>query len=145
MSPWIEDGIGKSDNEFGEWDSNDWWCSSYMSDGDENPDLPPLRIPGFLSAAQKASAKAERRKLIDLGDAPQLLAQRVIEWQKRAPLDKRVPEALYIVHNANGWTKYGCGNSEETQVAVAAILRKNYPNSEWLRKLDADKAERDSQ
>ena len=56
-----------------------------------------------------------------------------------------MPEALYIVHNANGWTKYGCGNSEETQVAVAAILRKNYPNSEWLRKLDADKAERDSQ
>ena len=34
MSPYVEDGIGKSDNEFGEWDSNDWWCSSYLEADD---------------------------------------------------------------------------------------------------------------
>ncbi|MBK7510970.1 MAG: hypothetical protein IPI76_01705 [Chloracidobacterium sp.] len=145
MSPWVEDGMGKADNQFGEWDSNDWWCSYYISEDSESPDIPKLKIPGFVTAAQKQAAEAELRKLSLIGDAPEFLAKRVIDWQKRAPLDKRVPEALYIVHAANGWTKYGCGNSEETQVAVEAILRKSYPNSEWTRKLDADKAERDAQ
>lgn len=150
MSPYIEDGIGKSDNEFGEWDSNDWWCSSYLEADD--PGLDPgenfdrgfkrLASPKFLTAAQRQMAVAERKKLIALGDAPEMLAKRVIEWAKRSPADRRVPEALYIAQRANGWTKYGCGSNEDLQTQITTILKKSYPASEWTRKLSADEAEK---
>lgn len=147
MSPYIEDGIGKTDNEFGDWDSNDWWCSSYLSDADEgsgdNFDLGFTRLDNakFLSPAQRATAVTERKRIIDLGDAPQFLANRVVDWAKKAPADRRVPEALYLVQRANGWTKYGCGSNEELKTQLEAILRKNYPSSEWTRKLASDAAE----
>lgn len=150
MSPYIEDGIGKSDNEFGEWDSNDWWCSSYLEADDpgtqpsEELDLgfKRLPIPKFLTAAQRQAAIAERKKLIALGDAPDMLGKRVVDWAKRFPTDKRVPEALYIVHQANGWTKYGCGSNEDLQNQITAIMKKSFPSSEWTRKLETDESEK---
>ena len=146
MSPYVEDGIGKSDNEFGAWDSNDWWCSSYLSgseaDGTVDESAPAsLKAPAFLSAEQKRQALVERQRLIALGDAPEMLGRKVLDWAKRFPADKRVPEALYIVYSANGWTKYGCGSNEELQIQIEALLRKNYPASEWTRKIDTDKGE----
>jgi len=149
MSPYIEDGIGKTDNEFGEWDSNDWWCSSYLSDSDEasgdnvDREFTRLDAPKFLSTAQRQAASAERKRIIDLKDAPQFLANRVMDWAKKAPTDRRVPEALYIVQRANGWTKYGCGSNEELKNQLEAILRKNYPSSEWTQKMISDEAERE--
>lgn len=143
MSPYIEDGIGKSDNEFGMWDSNDWWCSSYLSESDTETetfdDYPRLKTPKFLTPAQKLAAQAERKKLIALGDAPEFLGRKVLEWAKRSPTDKRIPEALYIVHEANGWTKYGCGNNEDLQNQINALMKRAYPTSEWTRKLDEEK------
>lgn len=149
MSPYVEDGIGKSDNEFGEWDSNDWWCSSYLEADD--PGTGPyedldrgfqrLPVPKFLTAAQRQMAIAERGKLISLGDAPEMLGKRVIDWAKRFPTDKRVPEALYIVQRANGWTKYGCGSNEELQTEITALMKKSFPSSEWTRKLESDEKE----
>ncbi|MBK7934028.1 MAG: hypothetical protein IPK01_11125 [Acidobacteria bacterium] len=150
LSPYIEDGIGKSDNEFGDWDSNDWWCSSYLeadepgTDASEEVDLGFKRLPApkFLTAAQRQAAIAERKKLIALGDAPEMLGKRVIDWAKRFPTDKRVPEALYIVQRANGWTKYGCGSNEDLQAQITAIMKKSFPSSEWTRKLESDESEK---
>ena len=146
MSPYIEDGTGKSDNEFGDWDSNDWWCSSYLSDSEPTDETDSgfkrLDSPKFLTAAQKQMATSERKRLIALGDAPEMLANRVIEWAKRSPTDKRVPEALYIVQRANGWIKYGCGSNEGLQAQITAIMKKSFPSSEWTRKLSADEAEK---
>ncbi|MEP6945953.1 MAG: hypothetical protein ABJA02_08555 [Acidobacteriota bacterium] len=139
FSPYIEDGIGKTDNDFGQWDSNDWWCSSYMaeaesSDTGEAPKAVAVP-PKFLTAVQKQTAAAERKKIIDLGDAPQILAKRVLEWAARSPADPRIQESLYIAHQANGWTKYGCGNNEELQKQIADLMNKRYAQSPWTRKL----------
>lgn len=145
FSPYLEDGMGKTDNEFGQWDSNDWWCSSYLADA-ENADNGEPKVdvvpPRFLTAAQKQAASAEYKRIIALGDAPQFLAERVVAWAERAPADPRVPESLYIVHQANGWTKYGCGNNEDLQKKIADIMNKRYPRSEWTRKLTEEAAEK---
>lgn len=144
-SPYLEDGMGKTDNEFGQWDANDWWCSSYMADADASVEevsgVKPVP-PSFLTAAQKQAASVERKKLIGLGDAPQLLANRVLAWAARSPSDERVPEALYIVHQANGWTKYGCGNNEELQKQISDLMNKRYPNNGWTRKLTEEDTEK---
>ncbi len=144
-SPYLEDGMGKADNEFGQWDANDWWCSSYMADADASAEevsgVKPVP-PSFLTAAQKQAASVERKKLIGLGDAPQLLANRVLAWAARSPSDERVPEALYIVHQANGWTKYGCGNNEELQKQISDLMNKRYPNNGWTRKLTEEDTEK---
>ncbi|MEO6051768.1 MAG: hypothetical protein ABIP78_10615, partial [Pyrinomonadaceae bacterium] len=146
LSPYIEDGMGKTDNEAGDFDSNDWWCEPYDSEysdktHSEVPKGPPVR-PAFLTAAQSQTAQTERKRLKDIGDAPKFLAARVMDWAKRYPADRRVPEALYIMIQANGWTKYGCGNNEELRDEMAAYLKKHYPNSEWNAKLAADEGER---
>ena len=144
FTPYLEDGFGKADNEFNTWDGNDWWCAPY--DTEYNTELnqevakklPPK--PSFLTAAQSAAAQDERKKLKEIGDAPKFLADRVLEWARIAPADKRVPEMLYIVWEANGWTKYGCGNNIELRQSIGDVLKKKYPQSEWTKKLlDAEK------
>lgn len=146
FSPYIEDGMGKTDNDFGQWDSNDWWCSSYMADAEstESGEAPKALAvpPKFLTPAQKQAAALERKKIIDLGDAPQILAARVLEWAARSPADPRIQESLYIVHQANGWTKYGCGNNEELQKKISDLMNKRYPRSQWTRKLTEDPADK---
>jgi len=142
LSPYIEDGIGKTDNEQGQFDSNDWWCMPYDTEYDdatnvERPKQLPSR-PAFLTAAQSQTAQGERKRLRDIGDAPKFLAEKVMIWAKRYPADRRIPEALYIMIESNGWTKYGCGNNEELRDEMAAYLKKHYPNSEWTSKLKAD-------
>ena len=134
--------MGKTDNEFGNFDSNDWWCSSYESNEQEaGPDEYGQKMaarPKFLTAAQSQAAQVERRKLKDIGDAPAYLAGKVMDWAKRYPADRRVPEALYIVFEANGWTKYGCGNNTELHDQIGAYLKKTYPTSEWTAKIDEE-------
>lgn len=142
VSPFIEDGMGKTDNTFEMWDANDWWCAPYDEVYDEQTGqaLPISSVlrPSFLTAAQSAKGIAERKKIAEMEDAPKYLAAKVLEWQKRSPLDKRIPESLYIIYQANGWTKYGCGNDEELQQQIGNLMRKKYPNSEWTKKLDSE-------
>jgi hypothetical protein len=138
LSPYVEDGLGKDDNELNTWDSNDWWCAPYDTEYDEvtGGEVPKnVSKPGFLTAAQSRTAQLERKKLKDLGDAPQYLGGIVLAWAKRSPLDKRIPESLYIVWEANGWTKYGCGNNEEMKARAGDLLKKRYPGSEWTGKM----------
>lgn len=146
LSPYIEDGMGKTDNQSGQWEGNDWWCEPYDSEYSEEANaevprkLPPK--PKFLTAVQSSAAQAERKRLKQIGNAPKHLAERVLAWAKRYPTDRRVPEALYIMIEANGWTKYGCGNNEDLRDELANLLRKKYPNSEWAEKLNADESEK---
>ena len=142
FSPYVEDGLGKSDNEFNEWDSNDWWCEPYELTWDDEKNEEVAKIlpsrPRFLSAAQNAAARFERKRLRDTGDAPKFLAGKVLEWARQNPADKRLPEMIYIMIGANGWTKYGCGNNEELRGELSELLRKRYPKSEWAAKLTAE-------
>lgn len=146
LSPYIEDGTGKTDNEQGQFDSNDWWCAPYDTEYneatglDQPRGLPPR--PKFLSPAQSQAAQNERKKLSETGDSPAFLAAKVLDWAKRYPSDRRVPESLYIVFEANGWTKYGCGNNTELHDEIAAYLRKHYPNSEWTAKIAEEEREK---
>lgn len=139
FSPYIEDGMGKTDNEQEQFDSNDWWCEPYDEEYSDEANasiprkLPPR--PAFLTAAQSKLAQSERKRLRDAGDAPKFLAAKVLDWAKKAPADRRVPEALYIMIEANGWTKYGCGNNEDLRNELVALLKKRYPTSEWAAKL----------
>lgn len=139
FSPYIEDGMGKTDNEQEQFDSNDWWCEPYDEEYDDLANatvprkLPPR--PAFLTAAQSKLAQAERKRLREIGDAPKFLAGKVLDWAKKAPADRRVPEALYIMTEANGWTKYGCGNNEELRNMLIDLLKKRYPTSQWTAKL----------
>ena len=146
LSPYIETGMGKTNNEQEQWSSDDWWCEPYDS---EYSDLTNSEItkglpkrPAFLTAAQSHIAQAERKRLKTIGDAPKFLTEKVMTWAKRYPTDRRVPEALYIMIEANGWTKYGCGNNEELRDDMAKYLKKHYPNSEWTSKLIADETEK---
>jgi hypothetical protein len=146
LSPYIEDGMGRTDNTQEQWSSDDWWCEPYDTEyndatNSEQPKQLPRRPP-FLTPAQSATAQAERKRLTTIGDAPKFLAEKVMAWARRSPADRRVAEALYIMVEANGWTKYGCGNNEELRDEMAELLRKKYPNSEWTKKLNADEGDK---
>jgi hypothetical protein len=146
LSPYIEDGLGKSDNEFNEWDSNDWWCEPYDMeyDSEKDSEVPkPLPTkPRFLSGPQLTAARRERKRLAEVGSAPEYLAEKVLAWARQHPADKRLPEVIYIMVRANGWTKYGCGNNEEIRNELASLLKKRFPKSEWAAKLAVDESDR---
>ena len=128
LSPYVEDGLGKNDNELNTWDGDDWWCDPYDTEYDEasGSEVPRnVSKPAFLTAAQSRTGQIERKKLKDLSDAPQYLGEAVLAWAKRSPLDKRIPESLYIVWEANGWTKYGCGNNEEMKAQAGDLSKTN--------------------
>ena len=144
LSPYVIDGMGKTDNEFGSFDSNDWWCEPYDSEYNNATDTvepkPLPTRPTFLSPEQSQAGQLERKQLKEIGDAPKYLAGKVMEWAARNPTDARVPEAIYIMIEANGWTKYACGNNEELRAEMIKHLRKNYPDSAWTAKLDKEEA-----
>lgn len=143
LTPEISSGIGKTDNENGEFDYDDWWCAPYDDEDVTTDEIvegvsikEPSKRPAFLSKDQSNAAQAEHTKLKQIGDAPKYLSNVIMQWQKAAPGDKRVPEMLYIMYRANGWTKYGCGNDEELQKQIGNILKTRYPKSRWTAKLD---------
>lgn len=146
LSPYIEEGMGKTNNEQEQWGGDDWWCEPYdttynETTNTEEPRQLPKR-PAFVTAEQTKAAQAERKRLREIGDAPKFLAERVMAWAKRNPTDRRVPEAIYIMIDANGWTKYGCGNNEDLRDEMAAYLKRRYPGNPWTAKLLADETDK---
>jgi hypothetical protein len=144
LNPYIPTGMGRMNNEEDQWADDNWWCAyeSESTDDAESADTPkelPKR-PAFLTPSQTAAAQAERKRLADIGDAPKFLADKVMAWAKRSPLDKRVPEALYVVIEANGWTKYGCGNNDELKQEMFKYLKLHYPSSEFVKKIEDEEA-----
>jgi hypothetical protein len=140
LTPFVEDAFSKNDNVSGQFDTDDWWCAPYDMEYDSATDTEvPGKLPTkpkFLTEAQSKMAQSERKKIKDLGDAPNYLGKKVLAWAKRAPNDKRIPESLFIVYEANGWKKYSCGNDNELREQIADVLRTRYPDSEWTQKLD---------
>ncbi len=145
LTPFIEDAFSKNDNETTPFDSDDWWCAPYDMEYDSEQDAEvasklPAR-PKFLTEAQSKLAQAERKKIKDLGDAPEFLGKRVLAWAKTAPNDKRIPESLFISYEANGWKKYSCGNNIELREEIGTFLKARYPQSEWTQKLIKEEEE----
>ena len=118
-----------------------WWAAGDTpfgyADDDGNPllcvhcGLPlPLIAPPFITAQDKASAKADNDRLGKLPGAPAWLGAIVIPWAKAHPNDPRVPEAL---HNVVRATQYGDMDSD-TSKAAYDLLHSRFPRSSWTAK-----------
>ncbi len=142
FTPFLDDGLGRTDNEVGAFDINDYWCEPYdewYDDGvGDMVSRDKIARPKFLTPAQAQAATTEREKLKKIGNAPTYLGERVLQWAKRSPGDRRLPELLYNMYQSNGWTKYGCGNNPELQAKLGDLLRRRYPNSEWTHRLNRE-------
>jgi hypothetical protein len=132
LSPYLSDGLGYPNSVYS--GGSKWWCSLDDEEYDESTgSVIPRRNnkPDFLNAQQRNLAQTELKKLNELGNAPGYLADKVLEWAKRSPKDSRIPEGLYIVYEATGWDKYGCGGDEEKRNVVGNLLKRKYPNNKW--------------
>ncbi len=145
LTPFIEGGLGKLNNDPDPWDTDNWWCEPYDEVYDEEAEdtvkRSAIKLPAFITPAQKAAVDNERERLKGVGDAPAYLGKRVLEWARRSPGDARVPESLYIMHTANSWSKWSCGSNFELQKEIGELLKRRYPNSPWTRKLISEEAE----
>jgi hypothetical protein len=141
LSPYVAAGLGSPSESYKQYASR-WWCAPYNensgAEGGEQTASKLSTKPKFLTAAQSLVAQTELKQLKAIGDAPKYLGRQVLNWAKRSPHDKRVPESLYIVYEANGWDKYGCGSNEELRNQIADVLKNRYPKSEWAGKLAED-------
>ncbi len=135
LSPYVPGGLGSSQEQYSY--ASRWWCAPYDEYYDETTgaSVPrtAIRKPVFLSAAQSKKAHDEMKSLKEIGDAPKYLGDKVLEWAKLFPRDKRIPESLFIVYESNEWDKYGCGGVQELRKAAADILQTKYPNSEFTK------------
>ena len=149
LSPFLSNSIIAAKPDFEERDVSYnfemlWWCELADTEYDEASGeqvKKNVTKPAFLTAGQFVAAGKEQEKLKAVGAAPAYFAAKVFEWARLAPLDKRVPEALYIVVQANGWTKFGCGDNEETKNKAAKILKTRYKMSEWTTRLNKEESE----
>ena len=143
LSPLVLGGVPTSDTaeERDYYFQNSWWCTPSNTEYDihNERDVPKIVAkPQFLTAGQLGTARAERAKLIELGDGKSYLGKKAIEWANASPADARVPEALFIAAKANESYKYGCNGWEsdkETKQQAETILRTRYPQSPWTAKL----------
>lgn len=139
LTPFIDAGLGKADNSPDVFDMDDWWCEPYEEFYDEEigdmVSRTSLKRPPFLSSAQNAAADREIKRLKEMGNGASYLGEQVLTWSSRSPNDRRIPEALYRMHSANGWSKYGCGGNYDLQKRIADVLKRRYPRSEWTRRL----------
>jgi hypothetical protein len=119
-----------------------WWVKDdvpFAGDPDQDGHLPlctdcglpvPLVAPLFITAAEKARAKADTDRLAKLPSAPTWLGSVVIPWAKAHASDPRVPEAL---HNVVRATQYGDMDSD-TSKAAYDLLHDRFPRNTWTAK-----------
>jgi hypothetical protein len=142
LTPYLESGFEKQYmDDFDSWTDERWWCEGYDGSYDENYEnkIPTFK-PSFITPQQTAKAKLERTKLLAIKDATSYLNKRVFAWNKIAPTDKRLPEALYVIYSINHWTKYGCGDYQDSaRERAEAILRAKFPKNKWTLKMIEDK------
>ena len=140
FSPYVPGGLGSPQEQYTY--ASRWWCAPYDEYYDETTgqSLPRSTIPkpSFLTAAQSRTAQIEMKKLKEIGDAPKYLGDKVLEWSRLFPRDRRIPESLFIVYESNDWDKYGCGGNSELRKAAANVLKTKYPRTEWARKVEPE-------
>jgi hypothetical protein len=138
LTPYISGGMGTPAEGYKMY-ATQWWCQPYEDDYDENTgEAAPHKTstkPAFLTKLQSEAAQGELKKLKAIGDAPKYFGEKVLEWARLAPNDKRVPESLFIVYEANGWDKYGCGNNTELHEQIGNLLKKRYPLSDEAKQI----------
>jgi hypothetical protein len=138
LRPYVASGVGRG-SDIAEMDSyrDNWWCAEpppsfggYFSDGD-NATKKQRPAPEFLKPAQSAAA-SEVALLQSLGPGPNYLAQTVINWATKNPIDGRVPEALHLAVKS---TRYGCTDKDTGRWSKAAfdLLHRKYPNTSWAK------------
>src|SRR6185369_16343458 len=84
---------------------DNWWCEYGGAVNPDNPAPKPIVKtsavgPAFLSAAQKAAASTEWKRLAALGTAPNYFCAQVVKWATLKPDDPRAPEALHLAVRA---------------------------------------------
>ncbi len=114
-----------------------FWCAQWPTEvleEDRSLHLPALpERPGFLSAAESATADREIQTLQDLGDGYDIVAGKVLAWARERPADANVPEALYL---ASQRARVASCRADKPNLSKAAfdLLKKSYPKSEWAKK-----------
>jgi hypothetical protein len=140
LEPVVDSGAGRR-TPLNEQDSyrDNWWCSAAMAEpesGDSESTKPQpakdKQTPGFLTAAQRASAEKEYAALMSLGAAPNYLCRQVVEWATKHPRDPRVPEALHLAVKS---TRYSCTDKQTGKWSKAAydFLHAHYPGNAWTK------------
>lgn len=137
FSPYVPGGLGTPQEQYTY--ASRWWCAPYDDYYDEttgqSAPRSAIKRPAFLTAVQSRTAQNEMKKLKEIGDAPKYMGEKVLEWARLFPRDKRVPESLFIVYESNDWDKYGCGGDQELRKDAGNILLSRYPKSDWAKKI----------
>jgi hypothetical protein len=128
---------------------DNWWCpwgdAPNNGRGFHAPDArlnAPLELlyqgkapdAGFLSAAQRAEAGGEQKRLSAAPAAPTLLAQRAVEWVQTHPVDPRAPEALRLAVRAGHYACGGDGQTDRWVKRAFLLLHSRYPKTEAARR-----------
>ena len=89
---------------------------------------------GFLSAAQRAEARQEQKRLGLAPAAPTFLARQGIEWAEAHPDDPRAPEALRLAVRAGHYACGGDGETDRWEKRAFRLLHSRYPKTEAARR-----------
>jgi len=142
MSPYLQSGFDPDpEPQFDMWQDERWWCEQYDYNYDDAGTQVPkaaFMVP-FLTKELSDKARLQKAALKKTGDGLSYMSGRVMEWAATGVPDRRLPEALYLIFQANQWVKYSCGtNSEEVRAAAGKILRTRYPRSKWTAQMFED-------
>lgn len=109
-------------------DASGWWWSSGSPTAGVGEKFEPL----FLTAGDKAQAKAELAKLAKVPTAPTYFVKNVLERAKTNPDDPRVPEALHLAVKS---TRYGATDDSTKGLSKQAfqVLHTKYKTSPWTK------------
>ena len=110
-----------------------WWNSTPTTPPDSeagDPDPPGWNSALFLSAADRAAAGSELRKLTKVSAAPAYLGAITVAWSKSHPQDPRVPEALHMTVRC---TRFGEEDTLCHKLSKEAfmILHHQYAKNKW--------------
>jgi hypothetical protein len=86
--------------------------------------------PAFLTADERAAARAEIAALVKLGHPQGYLAEEAIKWAHEAPQDLRAAEALASVVRRGRWS---CSVPSSSRRAFQTLHRV-FPTSEWAQR-----------
>lgn len=140
MQPYVPVGFGRENSTPTAIDSirGNWWCAeSEAKKADTSYNHyqfnRPKFYPEFLTAEQNAAAAREQNQILASGNSATYLARRAVEFAKRNPNHRSVPEILHLAVRS---TRYGCTDEETEKFSKEAftILHKRFPKSTWTAK-----------
>ena len=114
---------------------DNWWCPA---DATWRPANPPLELlyrgkspdAGFLSAAQRAAAAEEQKRLAAAPAAPTFMARHAVEWAETHPGDPRAAAALALAVRAGHVACAGDAESNRWLKRAFELLHARYGKTE---------------